>query len=48
MGYHIYTFSDDNVVITRIPKDEVIFENIGAKQVGATNIYYIGKQNKVN
>ena len=48
MGYHIYTFSDDNVVITRIPKDEVIFENIGAKQVGSTNIYYIGKQNKVN
>ena len=43
MGYHIYTFSDDNVVITRIPKDEVIFENIGAKQVGSTNIYYIGK-----
>lgn len=48
MGYHVYTFSDDNVVITRIPKDEVIFGNIGAKQFGSTNIYYIGKQSKVN
>ncbi|WP_432739109.1 hypothetical protein [Ligilactobacillus agilis] len=43
MGYHIYTYTDDKVLISKIPKDEINLRNAGAKQFGTTNIYYVAR-----
>lgn len=40
-GYHIYSFGDSNIIITRLSKQDLIFEKKDAKQIGTTNIYYI-------
>lgn len=40
-GYHIYSFGDGNIIITRLSKQDLIFEKKDAKQIGTTNIYYI-------
>lgn len=39
LGYHVYTFSDDNIVISRKTKDQ-LFRSQKASQVGTTNIFY--------
>ncbi|MCI1632350.1 hypothetical protein [Liquorilactobacillus nagelii] len=39
--FHIYTFGDDNIIITKKKKSDLIFDEPEAKQVGTTNIYYI-------
>ena len=41
MGYHIYAFGNNNIVITRLSNSELVFNKRRAKQVGTTNIYYI-------
>lgn len=41
MGYHIYSFGDDCIIITKKNKDDLIFEESEASQVGTTNIFYI-------
>lgn len=40
-GYHIFSFGNGNIVITRLSKQELIFDKKNAKQIGTTNIYYI-------
>lgn len=40
-GYHIYSFGNGNIIITRLSKQDLIFDKRDAKQIGTTNIYYI-------
>lgn len=39
LGYHVYTFSNDNIVISRKTKDQ-LFLSPEASQIGTTNIFY--------
>ncbi len=39
LGYHVYTFANDNIVISRKTKDQ-LFQNSEASQIGTTNIFY--------
>lgn len=39
--YHIYTFGDNNIVVTRKRRSEILFNESRAKQIGTTNIYYL-------
>ncbi|AKM50994.1 hypothetical protein N573_004535 [Limosilactobacillus fermentum 3872] len=39
LGYHVYTFSNDNIVISRKTKDQ-LFISQQASQIGTTNIFY--------
>ena len=39
LGYHVYTFSNDNIVISRKTKDQ-LFISQKASQIGTTNIFY--------
>ena len=43
MGYHIYTFGDKKIMISKLKKSDIKFENRKPKQIGTTNIYYLGK-----
>ena len=38
-GYHVYTFANDNIVISRKTEDQ-LFKNNEASQIGTTNIFY--------
>ncbi len=38
LGYHIYTFKDDNIVISRKKEDQLFSRE--ASQMGTTNIFY--------
>lgn len=39
LGYHVYTFSNDNIVISRKTEDQ-LFLSPEASQIGTTNIFY--------
>jgi len=41
MGYHIFSFDEENIIITRLSKADLVFDEKNAKQIGTTNIYYI-------
>lgn len=41
LGYHIYTFDTDNIVVTRKKRNELSFNESKASQIGTTNIFYI-------
>lgn len=41
LHYHIYTFGDDNIIITKKRKSDLVFDGTKVKQVGTTNIFYI-------
>lgn len=43
MGYHIYTFGDKKIMISKLKKSDIKFENRKPKQIGTTNIYYLRK-----
>lgn len=40
-GYHIYTFGDDNIVVTRKKRSDLAFNESKASQIGTTNIFYL-------
>lgn len=40
-GYHIFSFGNGNIIITRLSKENLIFDNKSVKQIGTTNIYYV-------
>lgn len=40
-GYHIYTFGDDNIVVTRKKRSDLAFNESRASQIGTTNIFYL-------
>ncbi|TPR12621.1 hypothetical protein [Apilactobacillus timberlakei] len=40
-GYHIYTFQNDHIIITRKKKSEIEFCDLKAAQIATTNFYYI-------
>lgn len=39
LGYHVYTFSNDNIVISKKTEDQ-LFLSPEASQIGTTNIFY--------
>lgn len=41
MGYHIFSFGDGNIIITRLSKQDLTFDKKNVKQIGTTNIYYL-------
>ncbi len=40
-GYHIYTFGNDNIVVTRKKRSDLSFSESKASQIGTTNIFYL-------
>lgn len=45
-GYHVYSFGDDNILITKVRKSDLLASNSKVKQLGITEFYFYNYKNK--